>query len=668
MPLSTANSRPMTAPRPTDLTERMEEIFRPGGLLARHLPSFEAREGQLAMARAVASVLDTDPDFPRPRAACLAVEAGTGIGKTLGYLVPAVLTGQRIVVSTGTRNLQDQILDKEIPFLKKHLDPNLRALCLKGRQNYLCLLRWGQFLTAPQMTLFGAPNEIDRLRDWAGRTTTGDRAELDWLPDLSQLWAEISATTSQCLGIHCPQLAACFITRLRQQAGSARLLIVNHHLFFSDLALRQGGYAEILPRYQGVIFDEAHHLETIASQYFGTSFSHFQLIDLGRDIDRLADELPEAHKKKAKTRSGALFGQADTFAGQFPEEQGRFALTEYLEATPSFKTAAGRLYDHLDGLGQYLSSLAALSEVWTGLANRCHDLACALAALSECTDPDMIYWYERRHKAITLSASPLDVAESLAPLYKNAASVVLASATLAAGGDFSYFLDTMGCPPDTETMTLAPPFDYQQNALIYVPPDDFPEPPSPAFAESCPALVRELITASNGRALVLFTSISAMRRAALSLAGSLPWTLLVQGDAPRGALLERFRNDTHSVLLAVASFWEGVDVPGEALSLVIIDKLPFEVPSDPVLKARIERITEAGGKPFFEFQIPRAILTLRQGVGRLIRQASDRGVLAILDVRLFSKGYGRRFRQSLPPAPVCRDLAAVKAFFHRDRT
>ncbi|MDF1613769.1 ATP-dependent DNA helicase [Desulfurivibrio dismutans] len=720
----------------------MEEIFAADGLLAHQLPGFEAREGQLAMARAVAATLadqqnkGVDPyleqdgrNYDDPHAATpprdhsqrlLLAEAGTGTGKTLAYLIPAVLSGRKVVVSTNTINLQEQILAKEIPFIRRHLAPGLKALCVKGRQNYLCLYRWHQLQVNPQGRLFkgsaadhGEQN-LETIAAWLNETHTGDRGELRGLADDSPLWAGISAAAGHCLGSSCPHGADCFITRLRQRAARAQLLIVNHHLFFSDLAVRRFGHAEVLPRYEAVIFDEAHHLENIATRHFGLSLSHYQIIDLVRDLEAMAEaRLRERDRAGVVQTARALAAEAGAFLDFFPSRRGRFPLRELIAAEPIWPELCQSLTTAFTAVIRPLEELARKEEIWGPVLRRCQDL---LATFKTITNPPpvgqaaaeqppghasmpqlprntdglatspadgdqaappapvaadaAIYWYERREKTVQLAVSPIDVAGHLQEhLYRQVKAAVFTSATLRTGNDFRYVKARLGLPADCPALDLATPFDYANRTLLYVPDQDFPEPNQPAYPARARQAMREIIGHSRGRALLLFTSISAMRQAAEELAGCrLPYPVLVQGEAPRSLLLEEFRRQTRSVLLAVASFWEGVDVPGESLSCVIIDKLPFEVPSDPVIMARVDKIKAEGGNPFFDFQVPRAVLTLRQGVGRLMRATNDRGVLAILDVRLFNKGYGRIFLKSLPPSPLSRELGQVKKFFSREQT
>lgn len=621
------------------------------------------------MAKSIGRTLLSGFDGLRPYQAeppnTLAVEAGTGTGKTLAYLVPAVLSGQRVIVSTNTLNLQEQIISKEIPFIQNHIDPSLTAMCLKGRQNYLCLYRWKQFSATPQPHLYKAPPEVLMLKEWLRDTQTGDRAELDWLPDDSALWRSLSSSTNQCLGSHCPENASCFITALRRKAAKTQLLIVNHHLFFSDLALRRLGHAEVLPRYETVIFDEAHHLENIATQYFGTTFSNYQLIDLVQDVEKAAlTGLSDRDKQKTVQLARALAGQSDQFMTIFPQERGRYALLPFINQTPSWDAEISALADQTIILFRHLESLAQKSETWNGLLRRCEKILFSLTSFTEEQDNSSVYWFERRERTVALSSSPIDISAELRNcLYEQVRSVIFTSATLTTGGTFNYFCDRLGLPQETETLMLETPFDYASRTLLFIPPNHFPEPNQKNYAQELHKMLYEIIMASEGRALLLFTSINAMQSAYSFLIERLDLPVLLQGSAPKSSLLELFQRQTNSVLMAVASFWEGVDVPGQALSCVVIDKLPFEVPSDPVIMARINKIKEDGGNPFFDFQVPRAILSLRQGVGRLMRSATDAGLLAIMDVRLFTKGYGRKFLKSLPPSPVSRSMDDVVIFF-----
>ncbi len=649
----------------------LEDIFGQGGALSACLVNFEPREGQGAMAVAVASVLSAPDDGDRNRAGArvLVIEAETGIGKTLAYLIPAVLSGKRVVVSTATLNLQDQIINKDIPLVEKILKQDISAICLKGRENYLCLYRWYQYRSNPQLSLVDDP-WVEKIDSWLKNSVTGDRAELDWLGERSLFWTRISSHSNQCLGGDCPESSSCFINQLRKKAGSSQLLIVNHHLFFSDLALRKAGFGELLPRYESVIFDEGHHLENVATTFFGKSFSQYQLLDLLADIDRQAKaELPSDPLDSLLPMLSGLRRRTETFAHIFPVKTGRYHLNPMVEDLTDkvwreeVELLSVGLTRLVDRLGEYLD----YGESWNVLAKRgieLNDNFRDIALYFDNNDHDYVYWYEKRERSVAISATPIEIATELQEnLYSSVISCVLTSATLSSGGSFSYIRDRLGLDDHADFLQFSSPFDYKNRTLLYVPESSFPEPTSQDFPGSVGERVLGILRFSRGRALVLCTSFKGMNSLAMYLEEELDYSVLVQGSASRNSLLQSFREETHSVLLAVASFWEGVDVVGESLSCVIIDKLPFEVPSDPVIQARIERIKEEGGKPFFDFQVPRAILTLRQGVGRLMRSINDRGVIAIMDVRLFKKGYGRIFVKSLPASPVTRDIRDIEQFY-----
>lgn len=645
----------------------MEEIFGKNGKLAHGLKGFEPREGQQLMAEAVEEVLSLESRVDDDQAAVLLVEAETGIGKTLAYLVPALLSGQRVVISTATIPLQDQILNKEIPLLSKVLDMEIPALCMKGRQNYLCHYRWFQHRSSPQ-TSFTPDYDEEKIEKWLANTETGDRAELSWLPDRAPLWSKISAQSNQCLGGDCPELSLCFVNRLRKRAGSARLLIVNHHLFFSDLALRQAGFGEILPRYQSVVFDEAHHLENVATNFFGKHFSHFQFLDLLGDLERQgAIDLSSTEQDRIIAYGRGLKQRLENFAAIFPAKKGRYPLLPLLEKTDGWHESIENLSEGLAQLAERCADLSVHGEIWNMFAERAGLLQQNLQHIAGVAQEGSEYyvrWYERRERTVSLSATPVKVADELSNcLYSAVDSIIMTSATLTTGGDFKYVRERLGLGESSKTLCLHSPFDYQGRSLVYVPEQGFPEANARNYTDLLTKRIFQLLQISRGRALVLFTSFRAMDLVAEYLDNKLDYPVLVQGTASRAALLETFREKTDSVLLAVASFWEGVDISGESLSCVVIDKLPFEVPSDPVIQARMKAIEADGGKPFFQFQVPRAILTLRQGVGRLMRSSNDRGVIAILDIRLYSKGYGRMFRASLPPSPVVRSIEEVKRFF-----
>lgn len=648
---------------------QLNDIFRKNGSLAHVLRGFEPRDGQREMAVAIEDILSAGTDTASSRRRCLVVEAETGIGKTLAYLIPAALSKMRIVISTATLNLQDQIIYKDIPLVRDIVGEELPVVCVKGRENYLCLYRWYQYCANPQLSST-EDADVKRIEQWRKTTISGDKAELAWLGEKRDLWAKISAKSSQCLGSNCPEGSVCFITRLRKRAGAARLLVVNHHLFFSDLALKKDGYGEILPRYEAVIFDEAHHIEDIASVFFATTFSHYQLIDLLGDIEQQA--INDLVAEKVDTLYPMLHGlrkRGETFATIFPQESGRYHLQTFIEEiTPAVWLEEIELLNTgFASLEKEMDILAPYGESWVSFAGRSNRLGERLrdiAIVSGTEDTEVIRWYEKRQRAVVLSATPLEVSTLLREhLYSVVDCCIMTSATLATGESFSYIQKRLGLGEETRYLQFHSPFDYAKHALVYVPERSFPEPADKKYPELLSSRVRELLKLSSGRALVLCTSFKAMEMLADVLEQELEYKILVQGRGAKTALLEKFREETDSVLIAVASFWEGVDVSGEALSCVIIDKLPFEVPTDPVLQTRIEKLRSDGGNPFFGYQVPRAVLSLKQGVGRLIRSAADTGVVAIMDVRLYTKGYGKTFLKSLPPAPITRELDDVRDFF-----
>ncbi len=647
----------------------MEDFFTKNGKLAQALLGFEARRGQQEMAKAVAELLSSSAEKKEKRASVLLVEAETGIGKTLAYLVPALFSGQRVVISTATITLQDQILKKEIPLLARVLDTEIPVLCMKGRQNYLCYYRWYQYRLGSSEKITSHEEE-ERIDKWLGKTESGDRAELHWLPDKSPLWPRISAQSNQCLGGDCPEFASCFVNKMRKKAGSARLLIVNHHLFFSDLALKQSGYGEILPRYQTVIFDEAHHMENVATTFFGQHFSHYQLLDLLADIQRQGEEdLTKNSFAKITAFCLGLKSRLEHFATIFPKSTGRYPLLPLVQKTDNWNEQVDIVARGLEQLAEKCVAFEGFGEIWNMFAERSTILQQTLlhiagARSEEEESTSFIRWYERRKRTVSLSATPIQIAGELEKnLYGSVESIIMASATLTTGGDFTYIRERLGVDETAKTLCFHSPFDYKRRTLLYVPESTFPETTAPHYTTMLCERMHQILCISKGRALLLFTSFKVMELVAEYLYDKVSYPVLVQGTASRQALLETFREKTDSVLLAVASFWEGVDIAGDSLSCVLIDKLPFEVPSDPVIQARMQGIENAGGKPFFSFQVPRAILSLRQGVGRLMRSSKDQGVIGILDIRLFSKGYGRIFRASLPPSPVVRTLEEVEDFF-----
>jgi ATP-dependent DNA helicase DinG len=628
-----------------------ELFFAEDGPLARVLPGYEERPVQWQLASAVVRVMRDG--------GLLLAEAGTGTGKTLAYLLPAVALGRRVVVSTGTKNLQEQLIQKDLPILARALGRDLSVAVMKGRGNYLCLLRFASFKQAGSFRRLDEIPVFRAVEEWAPRTQTGDRAEVEDLPDSVDFWREVSAASENCIGQACPDYDPCFVTRMRQRALQADLVIVNHHLLCADLAIKDGSYGEVIPPYDTVILDEAHLLEDVATQYFGAQVSGRRFEDLHRDLER---ELKTAQldAREARAEGEAVRLRAERVFERLAGEGGRRLTPDWMSAALTEDVDA--LVRRLEGLRSAVMALPERGEPLTALAGRAQALAEETRFLTAAEDDTHVYFVEARGRHAVLKATPIDVAGLLRDLlFERARAAVLTSATLTVDGGFTYFKERLGLTP-TEELRLPSPFDYARQAVLYVP-RRFPEPASPTFAARAAEEIAALLQISQGRAFVLFTSYANLNAVAERLAAVVPYPLLMQGEAPKPVLLDLFRSTPHAVLLATASFWQGVDVAGEQLSCVIVDKLPFASPADPVVAARIDRLRHRGGDAFGEYQVPVAVLTLKQGLGRLIRTARDRGILAVLDSRLLTRGYGRRFLASLPPARLVHDLADVRAFF-----
>jgi ATP-dependent DNA helicase DinG len=641
-------------PMNTDAVDALDKILGPQGSLAGAIAGFEFRPSQLNLAKLVQKAL-------RQKVKAV-IEAGTGTGKTLGYLVPLVLSEKKSVISTGTKNLQEQIFFKDIPLLSRALGRSIDAVMMKGRKNYLCRYRYDQHFLQP----FLLRKEVDHVRTilqkWVERSEYGDRAELDWLRDDDPLWDSISSTSDQCVGSECMFYEDCFLNRLRQAAAQAQLVIVNHHLFFADLMVKKEGFGEIIPRFQAVVFDEAHTLEDIATTYFGKSFSTSQLLDLVTDVEKAFVDLPNREKKKVRRHLEWIKAGAGHLWDILREGEERSRLLE--ESLDSLnKGPCSEIRKGLDFIHRKSGFMEEDSPALQSLANRADELRQSMDKILGSTNADWLKWYEKRKKTVVLHASPLDISQSMRDLlYEKAGPLVFTSATLSTHGHFQYFRSRMGLEEDVLEGIYPSHFDFESNTLFYVP-MDLPPPTDSLFADRVSQRVLEILEITAGRALVLFTSHHNLNTVHRLLQGLIPYTLFKQGDAPKSVLLEKFRTDTHSVLLATGSFWQGVDVPGEALSCLIVDKLPFDSPGDPLIAARIDKIRTHGGNPFMDYQLPAAIITLKQGLGRLIRNSEDRGVLAVLDVRMMTSRYGRFFFESLPRTPLSRDLQDIRRFF-----
>jgi ATP-dependent DNA helicase DinG len=625
-------------------------FFSKQGPLARVLPGYEERPAQRKLSEAVADVLDAG--------GLLLAEAGTGTGKTLAYLLPAAELGRRVVISTGTKNLQEQLVSKDIPILAQALGRELNVAVMKGRANYLCLLRLASFSKAGSFRRLEELPLFRAVEAWAPLTPTGDRAEVEDLPDTVEFWHEVSASSENCIGQACSLFDSCFVTRMRQRALEADIVVVNHHLLCADLAVKDGSYGQVIPEYDTVILDEAHLIEDVATHYFGVVVSSHRVEDLCHDVERELKAC-QLDARELRAEADGLRLRADRFFGRLARGRtGRLGPGWVDE--PLLEEATG-LLQRLEGLRTALLAVPDRPEPLGGLAARAGALANELAFLMRAETDDHVYFSETRGRGVYLRAMPIDVSGRLKVLlFDQMRAAVLTSATLAVDGGFSYVKDRLGIEPSQELL-LASPFHYEEQAVLYVP-TGMPEPMEATFVDRAADEIVRLLELSHGRAFVLFTSYANMNAVAERVAGRVEFPLLMQGEAPKQQLLESFRRTRHAVLLATASFWQGVDVAGEQLSCVIVDKLPFASPGDPVVSARIERLRHRGGNPFGEYQVPVAVLMLKQGLGRLIRTAKDRGILAILDSRLLHKAYGRRFLDSLPPARLVHDPEAVARF------
>lgn len=602
------------------------------------------------MAEAIAGVLE--------HGGMLICEAGTGTGKTFAYLVPALASGARVIVSTGTRTLQDQLFHRDLPLVRRALASGGSMALLKGRANYLCLQRLADAVARGTLLADGQ-RDLLAVEQWSGRTRSGDIAELGELTESSPVWPVVTSTAENCLGQECRYYDECFVVRARRAAAAADVVVVNHHLFLADMSLREEGFGEIVPSADLIIFDEAHQLPDLVAQFFGTSVSGRQLLELARD-SVAAQAVEAGEQPEVAGMCGGLESAVADLRASFggPDRRIDWAgVTEDCEAQAV-------LGDVRDRLGALAEALAAMAERGTRLANvarRAALLRERLAIFIAATAGD-VRWVELHRRSFVLHRTPIDVATSFrARLRQYPCAWVFTSATLAVGEDFSFFAGRLGLE-DAETRRWDSPYDYRTQALLYVPPLDG-LPGEPGYTAAVCAAAVPVLAASAGRAFVLFTSHRALREAATILAARIPYPLLVQGEAPRAELLARFRTTPQAVLLGTASFWEGVDVRGEALSCVIIDKLPFAAPDDPVARARAALLREEGRNAFREFQLPEAVIALKQGVGRLIRDETDRGVLVLCDPRLFTRAYGRVFRAGLPAMTVTREIADVRAFF-----
>ncbi|MEN8133216.1 MAG: ATP-dependent DNA helicase [Pseudomonadota bacterium] len=628
---------------------RARELLDDAGAVAEYVEGFRPRAQQQRMAELVElAMADTDS---------LVVEAGTGVGKTFAYLVPALLSAKKVVISTGTKHLQDQLYHKDLPVIRKALAIPVKTALLKGRANYLCIHRFESLIERGDKALHLPAFRY--IRQWARRTIRGDIAELNEVAEDSPLWSLVTSTVDNCLGAECPSYSACHVLKARRMAQQADVLIINHHLFFADLALKEEGFSELLPSVNAFVLDEAHQLPEIASAFFGTNLSSRQIQDLARDT--IAEQLKESPDMVELRRIAEnLINRVFELRIAMGRESQRGAWLP-LRKHPRVEKALDEVGWSLDELREALEMVAERGKGLQACARRVVQAINRLELMR--SDPEAaVQWYETFRRSFILHNTPLEIARIFKKHMEGySCAWVFTSATLSVGGHFRHFTSRLGLG-NIRCEALDSPYDYENNAMLYLP-KGLPDPRQLSYTPALVETVLPVIQASGGRAFLLFTSHRALRLAAERLAGRLDYPLLIQGTAPRRELLEHFREAGNAVLLGTSSFWEGVDVRGQALSCVIIDKLPFASPGDPVMQARLEAIKSAGGNPFFEFQLPQAVISLKQGVGRLIRDEQDSGVLVICDPRLLTRPYGKVFLNSLPTLPVTHDLRIVESFF-----
>jgi len=639
----------------------IEEILGDTGPFARLIDGYVPRDAQLQMALKVADALDGSK--------VLAAEAGTGTGKTFAYLVPALLSGQKVIVSTGTKNLQDQLFNKDLPLVKKALGVPVEVALLKGRANYLCPHRLDLAMSGGRFSSRSEAHEIQEIRQWSGSSQSGDIAECHQVSESSLVWSKVTSTADNCLGGDCEFLNDCYLNHARRRAQEAELVVVNHHLFFADLSLRDEGVGELLPAADSFIFDEAHQLPDVAANFFGITMSGNQLFELARDT--IAEDINEAGEDRRLRVTAEQLEKA--------VKDLRLALGDSLRRAPWSEVAEDRkvvkaielLSEELDTLHEALEPQADRGKGLASCLSRCAEFSSRLDILTRNPPEDHIHWFETHSRSFTLNLTPLQIGERFTEQMSSFpnSSWIFTSATLAVGKRFDHFTRELGIDGIAETEQWQSPFDFSQQALLYVP-EGMPEPNQPDYVEAVIERAIEVMSHNRGGTFMLFTSHRALRRGAELLEGKIDNPILVQGDEPRSILLEQFRKLGNAVLLGTGSFWEGVDVRGEALSCVIIDKLPFASPGDPILQARIDAMREEGKNPFMEYQLPQAVITLKQGVGRLIRDVADFGVLVLCDPRLGSKSYGKTFIDSLPLMSKTRKRTVVERFFdhHYERS
>ncbi len=621
----------------------IEKILGEGGLLAGSLDDFEHRPAQVHMAAMIMDAIEGKKQA--------VIESGTGVGKTMGYLVPIMLSHKKTVISTGTKNLQEQIFFKDIPVLSGITGFRINALLMKGRKNYICLNRYEQNFRETGFLNHEEKDRISLIDKWLRKTDTGDRSELAWLGDDDVIWDAISSSSDQCKGSECLHRDDCYILKLRRLAAKADIIIVNHHLFFADLMIKTDGFGEVIPRFEVAVFDEAHRVEEVATIYFGTSISSGQLIDLVKDIQKETAEDRGQNSKKTALNLAHIRAGAEELNTGFSglDDRGRLKPSDIQK----FNGAVNRIKKGLEYIQDKMDTV---------FSNRAMELGHSIDTVFDVENSGWLNWYEKHKRGIALHSSPLNVSENMREqLYSSLNSVIFTSATLSTNGNFDYMKARLGIEDDALNCILPSHYNFKEQVVLYIP-EDLPLPGADDFSSRIGDRIIEILKLTSGRALVLFTSYYNLNAVYKRLHNELDYNVFRQGEAPRSVLLQNFREDINSVLLATGSFWQGVDVPGEALSCLIVDKLPFDSPGDPLVAARIEMIREREGNPFWEYQVPSAVISLKQGLGRLIRKISDRGVMAILDKRVVKSSYGGFFIKSLPDMRISSRLEDIKGY------
>ena len=645
----------MSVKHPALATTSLEEIFEPGGILSSQLPSYEFRESQQIMAKAVLDAIGNR------RSLC--VEAGTGTGKTLAYLIPALFSQKRVIVSTATKNLQDQLFLKDIPFIRKHLFPDLAVTYMKGRQNYLCVSKFHE-QNEQGGVLAAAQQESRVISDWVETTQTGDRSELDWIEDGNPLWNHLDARSETCTGQKCSFFDRCFVTRMRQRALESDLIVVNHALFFANLALENDEIGRVLPDFGVLILDEAHEVEDIATNHFGKQISSYQVDEFCRDFRKVFVESQESLRKadEIQTRAAAFFSRFSGFEGRHSLNFFRTEKRDAIDLREEVRAEFESLQSVLLALHHSLQRQSQTETQAEPVARRLEQIVTTLEEIFDGAESDCVYWLEKRGRGVFLHINPIDIAAVFQEkLFSRAETAIFTSATLTTDSHFEYFKERLGVP-DPQEIILGGEFDYSRQTVLYIP-RAFPEPRSPQYFGRAMEGIEKILDITEGYAFLLFTSFAQMDRVYEELLGKVSYPLFRQGEMPKNRLLRAFKETPHAVLCATSSFWQGVDVQGDALRAVIIDKLPFLVPTEPLVAARINRLEQQGRNSFLEYSVPEAIITLKQGLGRLIRSRRDRGILGVFDTRLRTRSYGRLFLRSLPDCPVTDDINDLRQFF-----